>query len=57
MLSESMLNIFMRVVKRKMDLEGKTAEEVLQAYPTLTEEEKEQILGAITNEQRQDRTR
>ena len=57
MLSESMLNIFMRVVKRKMALEGETAEEVLQAYPALTEEEKEQILEAITNEQRKDRTR
>jgi len=54
MLSESMLNIFVRVVKRKMELEGKTAEEVLQVYPALTEEEKEQILEAITNEQRQD---
>ncbi len=57
MLSESMLNIFVRVVKRKMDLEGKTAEEVLQVYPALTEEEKEQILEAIINEQRKDRTR
>ncbi len=54
MLSESMLNIFVRVVKRKMALEGKTAEEVLRAYSALTEEEKEQILEAITNEQRQD---
>ena len=57
MLSKSMLNVFVRVVKRKIALEGKTAEEVLQAYPALTEEEKEQILGAITNGQRQDRTR
>lgn len=54
MLSESMLNIFVRVVKRRMDLEGETAEEVLRTYPALTEEEKEQILEAITNEQRQD---
>lgn len=41
------LNIFMRVVIRRMAEEGKTAEEILAEYPALTVEEKQEILTAI----------
>lgn len=43
MLSESMLNIFVRVVKRRMVEEEKTADQVLEGYPALTAEEKDEI--------------
>ncbi|HGU6173216.1 TPA: hypothetical protein ACNABL_004789 [Escherichia coli] len=41
-------NIFVRVVQRRMELENKTAEEILVDYPALTEEEKQEILQALT---------
>mgnify|MGYP000666079575 CR=1 FL=1 len=41
------LNIFVRVVTRRMAEEGRTAEEILAEYPTLTEEERQEILAAI----------
>lgn len=40
-------NIFVRVVNRRMQDEGKTAEEILLEYPALTEEEKAEILAAL----------
>jgi uncharacterized protein (DUF433 family) len=40
-------NIFVRVVNRRMQDEGKTAEEILLEYPALTEEEKAGILAAL----------
>jgi uncharacterized protein (DUF433 family) len=41
-------NIFVRVVKFRMETENKTAEEILLDYPALTEEEKQEILQALT---------
>ena len=40
-------NIFVRVVNRRMQDEGKTAEEILLEYPALTEDEKAEILAAL----------
>lgn len=40
-------NIFVRVVRRRMAAEGRTAEEILSEYPALTAEEKQEILAAI----------
>jgi uncharacterized protein (DUF433 family) len=40
-------NIFVRVVNRRMQDEGKTAEEILLEYPALTVEERQEILAAI----------
>ena len=40
-------NIFVRVVNRRMQDEGKTAEEVLLDYPALTDDEKTEILAAL----------
>jgi len=40
-------NIFVRVVNRRMQDEGKTAEEILLEYPALTEAEKAEILSAL----------
>jgi uncharacterized protein (DUF433 family) len=40
-------NIFVRTVRYRMRTEGKTAEEILQDYPALTEEEKQEILAAL----------
>jgi uncharacterized protein (DUF433 family) len=40
-------NIFVRVVNRRMQDEGKTAEEILLEYPALTEDEKTEILAAL----------
>jgi len=40
-------NIFVRVVNRRMQDEGKTAEEILLKYPALTENEKTEILAAL----------
>ena len=40
-------NIFVRVVKRRMQDEGRTAVEILAEYPALTEEEKTEILAAL----------
>lgn len=41
------LNIFVRVVKAKMKLENKTAEDILDEYPLLTTDEKNEILQNI----------
>ena len=40
-------NIFVRVIKRRIQDEGKTAEEILLEYPALTEDEKTEILAAL----------
>jgi len=40
-------NIFVRVVNRRMQDEGKTAEEILAEYPALTVDEKTEILAAL----------
>ena len=40
-------NIFVRVIKRKMQDEGRTAEDILTEYPALTTDEKMEILAAI----------
>ena len=41
------LRIFVRVIKKRMTDEGISAEEALENYPKLTEEEKQEILNAI----------
>jgi len=41
-------NIFVRVVRTRMEQEGRVAEEILAEYPALTEEEKRIILDAIS---------
>ena len=40
-------NIFVRVVTRRMQEEGRTAEYIIMEYPALTAEEKAEILAAI----------
>jgi uridine kinase len=40
-------NIFVRVVKRRMQDEGRTAEDIIQEYTKLTADEKADILAAI----------
>jgi len=40
-------NIFVRVISTRMATERRTAEEILAEYPSLTQEEKEEILAAI----------
>jgi uncharacterized protein (DUF433 family) len=40
-------NIFVRVVRKRMQDEGRTAEEILVEYPALTVEEKAEILAAL----------
>ncbi len=40
-------NIFVRVVRKRMQDEGRTAEEILTEYPALTVEEKAEILAAL----------
>jgi len=40
-------NIFVRVVTRRMQEEGRTAEDVLEEYPALTSDEKTEILAAL----------
>ena len=46
-MSEWKKNIFVRVVKKRMQDEMRTAEEILVEYPALTEEEKTEILDAL----------
>ena len=41
-------NIFVRVVNRRMRDEGKTAEEILLEYPALTDEERAEIIAALS---------
>jgi uncharacterized protein (DUF433 family) len=40
-------NIFVRVITARMAAEGRTAEEIIQDYPKLTNEEKAEILSEI----------
>ena len=40
-------NIFVRVVRTRMKQEGRSAEDILTEYPTLTVEEKDEILAAL----------
>lgn len=46
MLSQAKLNIFVRVIKRKIE-NGESLENILASYTALTEEEKEQIREAV----------
>jgi len=46
-------NIFVRTVQYRMRTEGKTAEEILQDYPALTEEEKQEIIVTVTSSGRE----
>lgn len=41
------LNLFVRVVTRRMVDENRTAEDILTEYPALTAEEKSEILAAM----------
>mgnify|MGYP007126184215 CR=1 FL=1 len=41
-------NIFVRVVRTRMEQEGRAAEEILAEYPALTAEERQIILDAIS---------
>ena len=47
-MSNSALRIFLRVIERRMKL-GETLEEILESYPSLSEEDKQQIREAIAN--------
>lgn len=47
-MSNSALRIFVRVVERRMKL-GEDLEDILDSYPALSEEDKEQIREAVTN--------
>ena len=47
-MSNAMLNIFVRTVKRRMEA-GEDLEEILASYPKLSEEDKEQIRQAVIN--------
>lgn len=42
------LNIFVRVISRRMNEESRTAEDVLIEYPALTVDEKAEIVDALT---------
>jgi len=39
--------IFVNAIKARMEIEGRTAEDIIQDYPKLTEEEKVEILAEI----------
>lgn len=41
------LNLFVRVVTRRMAEENRTSDEILTEYPALTEDEKAEIIAAI----------
>ena len=47
-MSASMLRIYLRVIERRMKT-GEDLEEILASYPSLSEEDKEQIREAISN--------
>lgn len=47
-MSASMLRIYVRVIERRMKL-GEDLEEILDSYPNLSEEDKQQIREAILN--------
>jgi len=46
-MTEQKKNLFVRVVLYRMQQENRTAEDIIQEYPRLTEEEKTEILNAI----------
>ena len=46
MMSKSMKNLMIRVMKKKMS-EGKDLEEILESYPRLTDEEKQELREAV----------
>lgn len=48
-MSDAALNIFVRVVKRRIDV-GETLSDVLDSYPKLTDEEKEQIQEEVQSD-------
>jgi uncharacterized protein (DUF433 family) len=39
--------IFVNAIKARMEMENRTAEDIIEDYPKLTEEEKKEILQAI----------
>lgn len=43
-------NIFVRVILRKMQEEGVSAEEIIKGYPALTEEERTELLASIVQQ-------
>ncbi|WP_161496547.1 hypothetical protein [Clostridium thermosuccinogenes] len=47
MMPEWKKNIFVRVISTRMTTEGRTAEDILLDYPTLTEAEKAEILTGL----------
>lgn len=47
-MSASMLRIYLRVIDRRMKL-GEDLEDILDSYPNLSEEDKEQIREVISN--------
>ena len=47
-MTKSALRLFLRVVERRMKL-GEDLEDILDSYPNLTEDDKEQIREAILN--------
>lgn len=47
-MTKSALRLFVRVVERRMKL-GEDLEDILDSYPNLTEDDKEQIREAILN--------
>lgn len=38
-------NLFVRVIKLRMETEGRTAEDIIAEYPALTEAEKTELLS------------
>lgn len=44
------LNIFVRVIKQRMEVEQRTKEDIITEYVLLTEEDKEEILNNIGGE-------
>jgi uncharacterized protein (DUF433 family) len=47
-MSNAMLNIFIRTIKRRIE-NGETLSEILESYTKLSNEDKEQIRNAIEN--------
>ena len=47
-MSNAMLNIFIRTIKRRIE-KGETLDEILESYTKLSNEDKEQIRNAIEN--------
>jgi uncharacterized protein (DUF433 family) len=47
-MTKSAMNIFIRVISRRMEA-GEDLEDILNSYPKLTEEEKNEIRERLTN--------